>query len=36
LGIYAQATTEADRHAADRLGDRFLTRHEEDRGRGPA
>jgi hypothetical protein len=24
LGICAQATTEADRHAADRLGDRFL------------
>ncbi|MFO7700352.1 MAG: tyrosine-type recombinase/integrase [Acidimicrobiia bacterium] len=24
LGIYAQATTEADRPAADRLGDRFL------------
>ena len=34
LGIYAQATTEADRHAADRLGDRFLPRRDQDRGRG--
>ena len=24
LGIYAQATTEADRQAADRLADRFM------------
>lgn len=34
LGIYAQATTEADRRAADRLGDRFLPRRDQDRGRG--
>ncbi|MDF1595814.1 MAG: hypothetical protein P1T08_06935 [Acidimicrobiia bacterium] len=34
LGIYAQATTEADRQAADRLGDRFLPRRDQDRGRG--
>jgi integrase len=36
LGIYAQATTEADRQAADRLGDRFLPRRDQDRGRGLA
>jgi integrase len=33
LGIYAQATTEADRQAADRLGERFLPRRDRDRGR---
>jgi integrase len=33
LGIYAQATTEADRQAADRLGERFLPRRDQDRGR---
>ena len=32
LGIYAQATTEADQQAAERLGERFLPR--QDRGRG--
>jgi integrase len=36
LGIYAQATTEADRHAADRLGDRFLPRRDHEQGRGLA
>jgi integrase len=34
LGIYAQATTEADRHAAERLGDRFLPKRDHDSGRG--
>lgn len=34
LGIYAQATTEADRAAADKLGQRFLPRPDRDRGRG--
>ncbi|MGA7270642.1 MAG: tyrosine-type recombinase/integrase [Acidimicrobiia bacterium] len=34
LGIYAQATTEADRQAAERLGDRFLPRQNRERGRG--
>jgi integrase len=34
LGVYAQATTEADRQAADRLGERFLPRRDQDRGRG--
>jgi integrase len=34
LGIYAQATTEADRQAAERLGERFLPRQNRDRGRG--
>jgi integrase len=34
LGIYAQATTEADRQAAERLGERFLPRQDRDRGRG--
>lgn len=32
LGIYAQATTEADRQAAERLGERFLPRQNRDRG----
>jgi len=36
LGIYAQATTESDRQAADRLGERFLPRRDQDRGRGLA
>jgi integrase len=34
LGIYAQATTEADRQAAERLGERFLPRQDRDRGQG--
>ncbi len=34
LGIYAQAITEADRSAAERLGHRFLPRPDRDRGRG--
>ncbi len=34
LGIYAQASTEADRHAAERLGDRFLPKRDHDNGRG--
>lgn len=34
LGIYAQASTEADRQAADRLGERFLPRQDRDRGQG--
>jgi hypothetical protein len=34
LGIYAQVTTEADRQAAERLGERFLPRQDPDRGRG--
>ena len=33
LGIYAQATTEADRVAAERLGERFLPGQDRDRGR---
>jgi integrase len=36
LGIYAQATTEADRQAADRLGERFLPRPDQGRGRSLA
>jgi integrase len=36
LAIYAQATTEADRDAADRLGERFLRPQHEDIGRGLA
>ena len=36
LGIYAQATTEADRQAADRLGDRFLPRRDLGRGQSLA
>jgi integrase len=36
LAIYAQATTEADREAADRLGERFLRPQHEDTGRGLA
>lgn len=36
LGIYAQASTEADRQAAERLGDRFLPRRDNDSGRGLA
>jgi integrase len=36
LAIYAQATTEADREAADRLGERFLRRQNEDTARGLA
>lgn len=36
LGIYAQATSEADRAAAERLGKRFLRRQGRDRGRGLA
>jgi integrase len=32
LGMYAQATTEADRQAAERLGERFLPRQDPDRG----
>ncbi|MGF1666336.1 MAG: hypothetical protein ACFCVC_08700 [Acidimicrobiia bacterium] len=36
LGIYAQATTEGDRQAGDRLGDRFLPRRDNDSGRGLA
>jgi integrase len=31
LGIYAQASTEADRRAAERLGQRFLPGHDRDR-----
>jgi hypothetical protein len=34
LAIYAQATTEADRAAADLLGERFLPRGKRDTGRG--
>jgi integrase len=34
LGIYAQATTEADRQAAERLGERFLPRQDRDRSQG--
>lgn len=34
LGIYAQATTKADRQAADRLGDRFLPKRDHKSGRG--
>lgn len=34
LGIYAQASTEADRHAAERLGDRFLPIRGHESGRG--
>jgi integrase len=34
LGIYAQATTEADRQAAERLGERFLPRRNRDQGQG--
>jgi integrase len=34
LGIYAQATTEADRDAAIRLGRRFITRSMKDRNLG--
>jgi integrase len=34
LGIYAQASTEADRQAAERLGERFLPRQNRDRGQG--
>jgi integrase len=34
LGIYAQATTDADRQAAERLGERFLPRQNRDRGQG--
>lgn len=34
LGIYAQATTEADRQAADRLGDRFMRRGMDRGSRG--
>jgi hypothetical protein len=34
VGIYAQAGTEADRHAAERLGDRFLLKRDHHRGRG--
>lgn len=34
LGIYAQATTEADRQAAARLGERFLPRQDRYRSRG--
>jgi len=33
LAIYAQATTEADRAAADALGDRFLRRERRNTGR---
>ena len=33
LGIYAQATTEADRQAAVRLADRFMRPTSEDCGR---
>lgn len=33
LGIYAQATTEADRAAAERLGERFLKRGSRETGR---
>ncbi|MGI8514408.1 MAG: tyrosine-type recombinase/integrase, partial [Acidimicrobiia bacterium] len=36
LGIYAQATNEADRAAAERLGERFLRRQGRDSGRGLA
>lgn len=36
LAIYAQATTEADRAAADALGERFLGRERRDTGRGLA
>jgi len=36
LAIYAQATTEADRAAADALGERFLHRERRDTGRGLA
>jgi len=36
LAIYAQATTEADRAAADALGEGFLRRERRDTGRGPA
>jgi integrase len=32
LGIYAQASTEADRQAAERLGERFLPRRDLGRG----
>ena len=32
LGIYAQASTEADRRAAERLGERFLPSQNRDRG----
>lgn len=32
LGIYAQATTEADRQAADRLADRFMRSTVAERG----
>ncbi|HKX76435.1 MAG TPA: hypothetical protein VJR05_13700, partial [Acidimicrobiia bacterium] len=34
LGIYAQATIEADRRAAARLGERFLPRQNRDRDQG--
>jgi integrase len=36
LAIYAQATTEADREAAERLGERFLRPQNGDTGRGLA
>jgi integrase len=36
LAVYAQATTEADRDAADRLGERFLRREHGNTGRGLA
>jgi integrase len=34
LGIYAQASTEADRQAAERLGERLLPSQKRDRGQG--